>query len=268
MTRAAGEPSGTPPPLAGLRVVVTRPAVDVEPLTRALTALGAEVHHLPMLAFEPPPDPGPLARAVAQWEAYDWVAFTSPRGVTAVAEAFRASGSDPGRRPPPRLAVVGPTTAAAARAVGWAPELVPERFDAEGLLAAMDGLSEPLSKLRILLPVAEAARETLAAGLRDRGARVDVVIAYRSTGPASLAPESAAGLLDDARSTLITFTSPSTARHFLVQMGARVLELPVAAIGPVTADQARALGYRVVAVPDDHTLDGLTAAVLSWWQGQ
>lgn len=261
-----GGRAGTEKPLTGLVVVVTRPAASDESLTRILSVLGADVVHLPMIAFKAPADPEPLEQALGRWEEYDWVAFTSPRGVTWVAEALRARGSDPKRVPPRRLAVVGPSTAAAAQGVGWAPELVPERFDAEGLLEAFDRRGERFSGARVLLPVAEEAREILAAGLRERGAHVDVVITYRSANSETVDPGLITRLLGSPSPTLVTFTSPSTARHLLELIGARVLELPVAVIGPVTADAARALGYRVVAVPDEHTLDGLAHAVQRWWE--
>lgn len=266
MTRTERGPGNTAKMLTGLVVVVTRPAGKDEDLSRTLAGLGADVVHLPMIEFEPPADSDPLERALDRWEEYDWVVFTSPRGVTWVAEALVARGSDPERRPPRRLAVVGPTTAAVARGVGWAPELVPERFDAEGLLEAIDRRSEWFSGARVLLPVADVARETLATGLRDRGAHVDMVIAYRSAAPETIEERLIADLLASASPTLVTFTSPSAARHLLDLVGAAVLGLPVAAIGPVTAEAARGLGYRVVAVPDHHTLDGLAGAVRRWWE--
>ena len=252
--------------LAGLAVVVTRPAEPGEPLTRALAAAGAEIRALPMVAFEQPSDPRPLARALSRWDDYDWVAFTSPRGVAAVSDAFAALGVDPRGRAPRRLAAVGPSTAAAAVAIGWRPDLVPERFDSEGLLEAMDRLGERLTGVRFLLPLADIARETLASGLRDRGAQVDSVVAYRSTTPTGVDAPSAMDLIGGALPVLLTFTSPSAARHLLERAGPSALEAPVAAIGPVTAAAASALGYRVVAVPEDHTLEGLAEAVCRWWE--
>jgi uroporphyrinogen III methyltransferase/synthase len=256
---------GDPPPLAGLAVAVTRPGAGDEPLGRALAALGAEVRPLPMLVIEPPTDPAPLERALARWPSYDWVAFTSPRGVSAVAEALAARGMDPRERPPRRLAVVGPTTAAAARTVGWTADVVPDRFDAEGLLGALERRAGSLAGARVLVPVAEAARETLGAGLRARGAHVDQVAAYRSAAPAGFDESRAALLLEGDRPLLITLASPSAARNLLALLGPRVLAFPAAAIGPVTGDAARALGYTVVAQPDAHTLEALAEAVLEWW---
>jgi len=265
VTKTEGGPGNAAKSLTGLVVVVTRPAGEDEDLSRVLGGLGADVVHIPMIEFQPPANPDPLERALDRWEEYDWVMFTSPRGVTWVAEALVTRGSAPDRHPPRRLAVVGPTTAAVARSVGWTPELVPERFDAEGLLEAIDRRGERFSGALVLLPVAEVAREVLATGLRDRGAHVDMVIAYRSAFPETIEERMTTGLLSSASPTLVTFTSPSAARHLFDLVGEVVLRLPVAAIGPVTAEAARALGYRVVAVPDHHTLDGLADAIRRWW---
>src|SRR5262245_12232558 len=132
-------------PLAGLTVVVTRPARPDEPLSRALAADGAEIRALPMVAFEPPLDPQPLEDALDRWDDYDWVAFTSPRGIEAVARAFASRGSAPEGRRPRRLAVVGPSTAAAARELGWEPDVLPTvRFESEGLLEALQRRAAPL----------------------------------------------------------------------------------------------------------------------------
>jgi uroporphyrinogen-III synthase len=94
---------------------------------------------------------------------------------------------------------------------------------------------------------------------------VDHVVAYRSVTPDAADGAGPAVLAGDGP-VLLTFTSPSAARHLLEQMGPAALELPAAAIGPVTATAAAALGYRVVAVPDEHTLEGLAAAVRGWWE--
>ncbi|MSR36651.1 MAG: uroporphyrinogen-III synthase [Gemmatimonadetes bacterium] len=261
--RGQGASPGSP--LAGLAVVVTRPGAGDEPLTRALEALGAEVRAMPMLLIGPPTDRAPLERALERWDGYDWVVFTSPRGVAAIAEAFASRGWDPRAHPPRRLAVVGPTTAAAAARAGWSADIVPDRFDAEGLLGAFEQRGVALAGTRMLLPVAEAARETLGAGLRVRGAQVDQVVAYASTAPASVDEARAAELLGGARPVLVTLTSPSAARNLIDLVGGRVLALPAAAIGPVTGDAARRLGYEVVVQPEEHTVEALVQAVLRWW---
>lgn len=246
-------------PLAGRTVLVSRPEGKVEDLAVPLEALGAEVARLPALAIVPPRDPEPLRRAVRRLARFDWVVLTSPRGVRALRDALDEQG---GGVAPARVAAVGSSTAAACRQAGWEAALVPERFDADGLLEAFDARGGALVGLDVLLPLAEAARDVLADGLTARGARVERVVAYRSRLPDELSVEPIRRILGEGRVDLLTFTSPSTAENVLEAVGEAVLAVPAAVIGSVTAEAARELGYEVVAVADPHTIEGLVEAVL------
>ena len=109
------------------------------------------------------------------------------------------------------MAVVGPGTAAAVRAAGLEPALVPERFVAEGLLAAF-----PPGPGRVLLPQAEAARPVLADGLRAAGwdGRRRRGLPHRGR------PMSPPAVLERARGAdAITFTSGSTVTGYLAAAG-------------------------------------------------
>lgn len=249
-------------PLAGLTVVVTRAKGEDEPLARLLAADGAEVRALPMVAFVDPLDPQPVSESLDRWEDYDWVVFASPRGIEAVARAFGARGTSPRGMRPRRLAVVGPSTAAAAGTLGWAVDLMPERFDGEALLDAFDRSGETLSDRRILFVSSDIGRDVVPAGLRARGARVDDVRAYRTAVP-DVDPVRASAALQGAG--LLVFASPSAARNLAEASGGGALAIPAAAIGPVTAAAAESIGYRVVTIPPDATIEGLARAVRSWW---
>ncbi|HBY60580.1 MAG TPA: bifunctional uroporphyrinogen-III C-methyltransferase/uroporphyrinogen-III synthase, partial [Solibacterales bacterium] len=55
---AAPEPAAwTALPLFGQKIVVTRAAEQAGELSARLRALGADVHELPTIAFQPPADP-------------------------------------------------------------------------------------------------------------------------------------------------------------------------------------------------------------------
>jgi uroporphyrinogen III methyltransferase/synthase len=248
-------------PLSGLTVAVTRPPTKGDRLAADLEKLGARVIDAPALRLVPPADPQPLAGAAGRVADFDWVVLTSAAGVQALSDATRARGGGA----PRRLAVVGSQTAVAAAAVGWHAELVPERFDAEGLLERIDRAGESLEGLSVLLAVAENARDVLADGLAARGARVERVAAYGSvaTSAAELGELDAA--IRAGRVELLTFTSSGAARNLVEVLGASVLAVPVAAVGPVTARTARELGYPVVAVAEEHTMDGLIQSVIGWW---
>lgn len=226
-----------PGPLAGITVVVTRPRDQSGPLCEALTAAGARVVELPVVEPGPPEDGGAaLARAAASASGYTWIAFTSANAVHRFAAQLR-DGRDLGRA---RLAAVGPSTAAALATHHLAVDLVPERSNAEGLVAA---LGQAPSGGRVLFPRAAGAREVLPEGLRAEGWEVDEVVAYRTVEgacpPAVVADEVGAA---DA----VVFASPSAVRGFRgsVDDAGRPLRLPplVACIGEVTAEAARRAG--------------------------
>jgi uroporphyrinogen-III synthase len=198
---------------------------------------------------------------VAHLESWDWVVFTSPAGVRAVIRALHGEKRGGAGPTGPRIAVVGRGTGAAVERVGWEVSLLPETFTGEGLLEAFDAAGVELEGARILLPLAEAAREVVPGGLAARGALTTRVTAYRAvpapeTRAAPVAEAVAGGEVD-----LLTFTSPSTAESFLELVGPEALKVPAVVIGPITASAARELGYRVVAVAEPHSVDGLVAAV-------
>ena len=232
-------------PLFGRRIVVTRSREQASGLRNRLEALGAEVLEVPTIATEPVPDVDLSSPLVAA----DWVAFTSPNAVRAVTAQLRDARAFGGRL---RIAAVGPGTAGALADFGVAPDLVPERNLAEGLVDAF-----PDGPGRVSLPQAADARPVLADGLRAKGWEVEVVVAYRTVAvPLSDRQRGAVAGAD-----AITFTSSSTVTNFVAAAGLDALPPVVASIGPVTSQTARELGVTVAAEADPHTIDGLVDAV-------
>ena len=126
-----------------MRVIVTRPQAQAEPLLSALRAQGFEPIACPVIATEPIDD-GPI-----DVTGYDWVIVTSANGAAEL--GARHIGVLP------RVAAVGELTAAALEAQGIAVELVPTLASQEGLLAE---LPRPVGKA--LFVGAEGARRLLA----------------------------------------------------------------------------------------------------------
>src|SRR5436190_19357823 len=111
-------------PLSGRRIVVTRARAQAGVFTRALEARGAEVIEFPTIEIAPPESYGPLDEAISKLESYDWIIFTSVNGVeyfSARLQRLRRSLSGE-----IRAAAIGPETAKAVKALGLAPEIVPE----------------------------------------------------------------------------------------------------------------------------------------------
>lgn len=253
-------------PLAGKRVLVTRPASRAGPLLGRLEALGASAIAFPVIRIEPRPDLAPLDQALARLEAYDWVVFTSAQAVDITWERLpRSAGRE--RMRGRRLAAIGPATGEALAKRGLAPALIPDEYVAEALGEAMGDVGG----LRILLPRAEGARQVLPQELARRGAHVDEIPIYRAV---AAPPEP--DVLDEIRRGLdvLTFTSPSTVRAFaeiVTAAGLDALRLPgdpvCACIGPITAAAAGEAGYRPAIVAEIYTADGLVEALCSFFQG-
>ena len=247
-------------------VLVTRPLPGGRELAEILEAKGFGVRLAPALEIAPPPDPEALREAAARAIAghYTWIVFTSANGVRAFADALQELGIAEAAAPRGRIAAVGRVTAEALTKLGWGVDRVPPTFTAEGLLAVFE---PELRGVSVLLPVAEAAREVLPRELERRGAQVDVVVAYRSTAPQGTNAQALAEDLAAGRVQLLTFTSPSTAANLLELVGEGALAVPALVIGPVTHEAARRLGYRVVGVAREQTMEGLVEAVSAWARG-
>ena len=151
---------------------------------------------------------------------------------------------------------MGPGTARAFGEHGVAPDTVPKRSVAEGLVEALADV--PLE--RVLIARAREGRDVLIEALRERGAHVDVLALYE-TVPEPLDADAVAAV---AAADYVTFTSASTVRHLLTAAGAEALATPrLASIGPATSEELRAHGLAPDLEADPHTPDGLVAAVLA-----
>ncbi len=241
-------------PLFGRRILVTRAREQAGTLSAKLRALGAETIEIPTIEIQPALDYQPLDRALANLDSYDWLIFTSANGVRFFLDRLDRSPVDL-RALRARLCAIGPATRAAVEALHLKVDVMGEAYVAESLLEAL--AAHDLAGKRILLPRAAVARDLVPAELTRRGARVDVVEAYRTAvpqGPVTL----------PATPAWITFTSSSTVRNLVAMAGAAALEgFQIASIGPVTSATARQLGLHVTAEAAVFTVDGLVDAILA-----
>ena len=248
-------------PLFGQRIVITRAQEQAGGLATRLRTLGADAVELPSIEIRPLDDYAPLDAAIANLRAYDWLIFTSANGVRFFLDRLDRSPHDL-RSLAGRIAAIGPATKAAIEELHLKVDRMGEEFVAESLLSSLS--DEDLHGRRILLPRAEVARDTLPAGLRARGAQVDVVAAYRTAAPENLAMRARDLLAGPHKPDWITFTSSSTVHNLVAAVGAGALEgIRAASIGPITSATARALGVAVAVEASRFDENGLIEAILS-----
>jgi len=168
-------------PLAGRRILVTRPREQAEPLAQALREHGAEALVFPAMVIAPLEDQAPRRAALKRLAKFDYAAFVSANAVKFGLEGLAVW--------PMRVLALapGPGTAKALRKHGARRILVPrERFDTEGLLE-LPQLQSPAGR-RVMIFRGDGGRELLAEGLRERGAEVELVCCYRRLPPISELP--------------------------------------------------------------------------------
>jgi uroporphyrinogen III methyltransferase/synthase len=244
-------------PLYGWKVLVPRTKEQAGAMSEQLRQYGAIPTEVPTIAVEPPRTPAQMERAVKGLVdgRYAWIIFTSANAVRAVWEKFNEHGLDARHFGGVKIACIGPVTADAVRAFGINPELVPDgEQTTEGLLKEFppyDNLLDPVG--RVLLPRADIATETLAAGLVEIGWEVDDVTAYR-TVRASPPPAEIRDAIKSGGFDAVLFTSSSTVRNLVGIAGKPHARTVIAAIGPRTAETATEFGLRVDVQPATPTV--------------
>ena len=247
-------------PVRGARVLVTgTPEMADAQITR-LRAIGANPFYFPTVRIEPAADTGALEHAIADATAgaYDWIMVTSANAVPAIAACLQ-----PDSPITAKIASVGERTADALSNVGLQVALVPEDQSARGMLAAL--ASEPLTEKRVLLPLSSIARPTLADGLRERGAVVDVVTAYQ-TVPVTEVDAGTIASLKNRETNAVMLSSPSAVASLVDLLGAQIATISGAffiAIGKTTASAMRDADLPVHSVATEPTPNGIVNALLA-----
>ena len=272
----------TEQPLAGMRVMVTRPArekgtgpicrdgpegaahkLDLSPFPAAgcqndlagqLRQLGAEVVAQPAIRIEPPADWRPVDAALARLGEFDWLVFSSANGVRYLFDRLREKEIGPLSI---KLAAIGPGTADELAQYGVRADLVPQQFRAEALAEA---LLRAAPGRRFLLARASRGREVLAEQLRAAGAAVEQIVVYTSTDVER--PDAAvADLLRAGQIDWVTVTSSAIARSLAGLFGEDLRRAKLASISPLTSGVLGALGYPPAVEAAQYTMAGLVAAI-------
>ncbi|RCV50875.1 bifunctional uroporphyrinogen-III C-methyltransferase/uroporphyrinogen-III synthase [Marinitenerispora sediminis] len=259
-------------PLFGWRVLVPRTKEQAASLSEQLRGYGAVPEEVPTISVEPPRTPQQMERAVRGLVTgrYQWVAFTSVNAVKAIRERFEEYGLDARAFAGVKVAAVGEQTAAALREFGIQPDLTPpeDRQSGAGLVEVWppyDAEIDPIE--RVLLPRADIATETLAAGVADLGWEVDDVTAYR-TVRAAPPPAPIREAIKGGGFDAVLFTSSSTVRNLVGIAGKPHSTTVIAVIGPETAKTAEEFGLRVDVVAPRTSVSALAAALSEYGAAQ
>ncbi len=252
-------------PLFGKRVLVTRARTQASKLTAALEEMGAECIEAPVIAVADPKDGyQELDGAIDRLAEYQWIIFTSTNGVEHFWSRLEYKKRDARALYGKKVCAIGAATAQALAEHGIRADVVPARYQAEGIVEALK--NELVAGDNILIPRAAVARELLPAALSATGANVDVVPAYE-TIMGDLAADDLNEQLKKGDIDVITFTSSSTVVNLLKIVPAVELlkNVILAAIGPVTAETMEKYGLRADIVAEEYTIEGLVESIRRYY---
>ena len=251
-------------PLAGKRVVVTRAPDQADELICSLERLGAKVTLLPMVSFAPPEDWTKLDEQLRRLDWYDAIVFLSRNAVKYIFDRCAQLGIkcemlESSNR---LIGAVGRATAKALVEREIKVSFVSQDGTGEALARE---LGESLAGCRVLLPRSDRGDERVPQALRNAGADVTEVVAYRTITPAALDRSAVATVLRGDVDSII-FASPSAFQNFRSLVGeAETQKLSdrteFVAIGPSTARAMRE-SHAVVAIQaDEPSVEGLVRAL-------
>ena len=255
-------------PLFGKRVLVTRMRGQATQLSRLLEGQGAIAIETPVIRVNPLEETANIDRAVKNLSTYDWVTFSSINGVSMVKVRIEALGLDGRIFHGTKVAAIGPTTAQALLDIGVRADLVPEAYISEAVAARM--IQDNVEGLKVLLFRSDIGRDALARSLRERGAIVNELVAYRTETNMDASNQILQAFSDEHGVDITTFTSASCVDSMLEIIEGDVTLINktlVACIGPITASQARNRGLKVSIVANEHTIQGLVNAVVEHVSG-
>ena len=248
-----------------VRVIVTRPAEQAGPWVERLRERGIAAEALPLIEIAAAEDPAPLVDAWQKIASHRLVVFVSANAV----EHFFAARPDAMAWPDDVAAAApGPGTAQALLRAGCpaasivSPTIEAAQFDSEALWERLRG--RDWSGSRVLVVRGDGGRDWLADRLRDAGAALETVGAYRRVAPmfAGAARERIDALVAAADVVWLFSSSEAIANLARAAGDARWQNARALATHPRIATRARALGFGTV-VECGATVDAVVACIQS-----
>jgi uroporphyrinogen-III synthase len=252
-------------PLAGRRIVITRPREQAAEWRAQLEAQGANVIELPLIQVTKHYDKHTLVEVFAELTQYEWIVFTSANGARFFFEEFFKGFDDIRALGLVRLACVGEATADVVRALHLRVDLQPKKANAEELAQALIE-RESIDSAKVLVVTGNLNRDTLVDKLHEARAIVDRLPIYK-TEETNLAADPVAGDFRDRGADAILFASPSAAQSFFDQAAALKLSAKAkrplsGSIGATTTAAMKQLGLPVDFEAAQANLDSLVEALL------
>jgi len=254
-------------PLKGKTIVITRTIEQSQESAAALTNLGANVIIIPTLEIVPPSDWSKFDSVVAHPERIDFIIFTSVHSVQMFSRRCQEIGAIINYNRI-KVVAVGNKTSSYCHKNNISVNIIPEKFNAEGVIEALSKYN--LKNKVVFIPRSAIGREELPLGLKDLGAIIKSVPVYNVAIPSGDGVKSSLQMLTSSQIDLFIFTSPSTFENFLQIADIKnpfqyFSRFDVAAIGPTTKEAIESKKVKVKIMPDEFTINGLINKIVDYY---
>ena len=244
-----------------MKVLVTRPEHQAQPLSEALKSLGAEVVQFSTLKIVPVEDQESIKNTLENVDLYDIAVFISANAV------FNAAPYLISITEKTLIIAMGPATSRALIEAGFKRHYVPAKpYTTEALLEMP--IFYDVNAQKILIIKGEGGRNLLANKLSERGAQVTQLSVYRRECPES-DPEVLKSFWEGDDQRIIVVTSGESLRNLYeltpVDYRSQLFETPLMVVSPRVAEIAREIGGFAETLVADSAQDEAIIAKFKEW---
>lgn len=238
--------------LSGKRILLTGTKELVRKQYQSLLKEGGDPLAMSLIYTEPAEEEM-MADVFKRIGTFSWVVFTSSNGVSIFFDVLRKFGVDYRKLCSLKFAVVGAGTGETLKHYGFSADYMPPIYTSEALA---EGLAVRVGKdERVLVFRAKEGSEILNVCFEKAGILYEDFAAYTTRVDWRKKDILERTLVE---TDYITFASGSAVKAFK-EMTEGIEVLPeIVCIGPVTAASAEAAGFKIRAVAEEYTVEGLT----------
>jgi len=246
-------------------ILITKSRAESEVAIRPLINEGAKIVYFPTIRINPIFESEMLKDTIKIIDEIDYVIFTSINAAEVFAKISNDRFLDLTHT---RIAAVGESTAEKCRSLGFYIHIVPNEYSASGLLKSFQNIN--IAGKKILIPCSSLSRDELVVGLTELGAEVFAVPIY-DVGENSIEElHTEYESIQTQKPDLFIFTSPSSFANFIKIVSIDNIKeyfskCTIAVIGTTTESAVRSYGLTVNIVPKVFSLQGLSEAIIKFY---
>lgn len=245
-------------PLRHKNVLVLRHEGHESTMSKRLTQMGAEVFHCPLSQITPLSG-SILKEKMSQLKQYTWLILTSVTGALCLIQYLRLLKKDVRSIGQLKIAVIGESTAHYLQSNGVVPDFVSKKANSEGFVSQF---KKKISKRdRVVYARGDLSRGVIAEQLSGVVAKYKEIIVYKNRS-AKLSFEQL-NKLKQFRPHYVIITSSSLAERMNLYLSSeQISSAKLVALGPITCNSLKKLGYRNILVSKKATMDSVYESIL------